>query len=88
MSQACGWGRLAPSLDCRCVNGHTRQTGTGIQLSYCVKLQSMFQHATKKQLRAMLKNLLAERFRLAVHHEIRELRNYSLTVMRADSSTD
>jgi uncharacterized protein (TIGR03435 family) len=48
----------------------------------------MFQHATKEQLRAMLKNLLAERFRLAVHHEIRELRNYSLTVMRADSSTD
>jgi uncharacterized protein (TIGR03435 family) len=37
---------------------------------------------TKEQLRVMLQDLLAERFKLAIHREARELPKYSLTVAR------
>jgi uncharacterized protein (TIGR03435 family) len=37
---------------------------------------------TKEQLRLMLQNLLAERFKLAIHRETRDLSQYSLTVAR------
>jgi uncharacterized protein (TIGR03435 family) len=37
---------------------------------------------TKEQLRVMLQNLLAERFKLAIHREARELPKYSLTVAK------
>jgi uncharacterized protein (TIGR03435 family) len=35
---------------------------------------------TKEQFRAMLRNLLAERFKLKAHHEKREMAVYSLVV--------
>jgi uncharacterized protein (TIGR03435 family) len=38
--------------------------------------------ATKDQFAIMLQNLLAERFKLAVHHETREIRRYELTVAK------
>ncbi|HXA48884.1 MAG TPA: M56 and DUF3738 domain-containing protein, partial [Candidatus Acidoferrum sp.] len=38
--------------------------------------------ATKEQLQVMLQNLLAERFKLAIHRETRERSKYSLTVVR------
>jgi uncharacterized protein (TIGR03435 family) len=37
---------------------------------------------TKAQMALMLQNLLANRFHLVVHHETRNARNYSLTVMK------
>ncbi len=37
---------------------------------------------TKEQLRVMLQSLLAERFKLVVHHETRELPQYSLVVAK------
>ncbi|SPE23704.1 conserved hypothetical protein [Candidatus Sulfopaludibacter sp. SbA3] len=37
---------------------------------------------TKEQLRVMLQNLLAERFKLAMHRETRDLARYSLTVAK------
>ncbi len=37
---------------------------------------------TKEQLRVMLQNLLAERFKLAIHREARDLPKYSLTVAK------
>src|ERR1700722_16041740 len=37
---------------------------------------------TKEQLRVMLQNLLAERFKLVVHREARDLPQYSLTVAK------
>jgi uncharacterized protein (TIGR03435 family) len=36
--------------------------------------------ATKEQARIMMQNLLAERFRLAIHHETKEMASYVLTV--------
>lgn len=38
--------------------------------------------ATKEQFREMLRNLLAERFKLAVHHETKVLHVYELTVAK------
>ncbi|HEV2446776.1 MAG TPA: TIGR03435 family protein [Candidatus Sulfopaludibacter sp.] len=38
---------------------------------------------TKEQFRVMLQNLLAERFKLAVHHETKELPMYALTVAKS-----
>jgi uncharacterized protein (TIGR03435 family) len=38
--------------------------------------------ATKDQFAIMLQNLLAERFKLAVHHETREIQRYELTVAK------
>jgi uncharacterized protein (TIGR03435 family) len=39
---------------------------------------------TREQLRVMLQNLLAERFKLAIHRETRDLPKYSLTLARMD----
>jgi uncharacterized protein (TIGR03435 family) len=38
--------------------------------------------ATKDQFAIMLQNLLAERFKLALHHEARDIRRYELTVAK------
>jgi uncharacterized protein (TIGR03435 family) len=38
--------------------------------------------ATKEQFRAMLRNLLAERFKLAIHHETKEMQGYELTAAK------
>jgi len=40
------------------------------------------QGATRDQYRLMLQNLLAERFKLAVHHETKEIRVYELVVAK------
>jgi uncharacterized protein (TIGR03435 family) len=39
-------------------------------------------NTTKEQLRVMLQNLLAERFKLVVHRELKDLPKYSLTVAK------
>jgi uncharacterized protein (TIGR03435 family) len=38
--------------------------------------------ATKEQFRLMLQNLLAERFKLKIHHETREIQRYELRVTK------
>jgi uncharacterized protein (TIGR03435 family) len=40
--------------------------------------------AALNQVRAMVRNLLADRFKLAVHHESRDLSNYELVMARSD----
>jgi uncharacterized protein (TIGR03435 family) len=41
--------------------------------------------AQKEQLRLMLQNLLADRFKLKVHHELRDIQRYELKVARGGS---
>src|SRR5262249_49931172 len=44
-------------------------------------------NATTSQMRLMLQTLLAERFKLRVHHEMRELPLYELVIARRDGTT-